>query len=194
MLARRWRLMIAVSLAAVLLAGVGTALASIPDSRTGVYTACMDGYGKIRLINYEAGRRCRSTEKRVTWNRTGPRGPQGVPGSTGAPGPQGVPGPSGAPGPTGAPGVSGREVVFADGEMGAGVPHGITSVSCPAGKVAIAGGYHLVDLKDKNIAPKYENFVLGSYPTSTGWEVAWYHGIDNLVLKVRAYAVCVAAG
>ena len=62
----------------------GIAYASIPDTGTGVYHACLADDGKIRIID-PATDQCKSTEREITFNQ------------------KGIPGP---PGPAGAPGVS----------------------------------------------------------------------------------------
>lgn len=56
----------------------GIAYATIPDS-SGVFTGCVRN-GTLRVIDFEAGQRCRGPETRVTWNQTGPQGPEGPPG------------------------------------------------------------------------------------------------------------------
>src|SRR5262245_28247675 len=75
-----------------LTAGVfgGMAHAHIPDAN-GLYTACYTPgtAGGVRLIDYEAGQRCRPNERTVTWNEAGQTGPAGQQGSQG---PQGEPG------------------------------------------------------------------------------------------------------
>jgi hypothetical protein len=171
----------------------GLADAAIPNSTTKVFTACRNSLGTIRVIDFQAGQRCKSTEKTITWNQRGPTGPMGSPGpkgDDGAPGPTGAPGADGAPGTSG---VSGYERVNADFMMALGVESGTSSVDCPVGKVPIGGGYDFSDLFTKNIAPKYEDFMGASYPTATGWSVKWYHGIDNLAINFSVYAICETA-
>jgi hypothetical protein len=106
----------------------GIAAADIPDS--GVFHACVQGKhgdeekGDLRLIDTSAGQSCRKNEAAVSWNQSGPAGPQGPAGATGAQGPagaQGLAGPAGATGPqgpagpqglAGPPGPSGSGAVF----------------------------------------------------------------------------------
>ena len=88
----------AVGLVLVMVSAVS---ASIPYSTTGKYVACMDRYGKIRLIDHQAGKRCTSTEKSLTWNQRGPVGPKGATGEAGAQGAAGDQGPKGEPGEPG---------------------------------------------------------------------------------------------
>lgn len=66
----------------------GVALADIPSSTTRMYTACIHKHtGAVRIINYEAGKRCTGQETKVRWNKrgrtgaTGPVGPAGPPGA-----------------------------------------------------------------------------------------------------------------
>src|SRR5262249_26642071 len=87
---------------AVLLAvmtGVFTIWASIPDA-AGVYTGCILPSGQLRIIDTETSS-CDDNQKQITWNHTGPVGPQGPQGPMGLQGPKGIPGPAGVQGPQG---------------------------------------------------------------------------------------------
>ena len=78
------------SIAAVGIAQATSAPTKIPDSTTGVITACMvKKTGAVRFINAQVGKMCTSKEKKVTFTKTGPTG------ATGATGAQGVQGPIG---------------------------------------------------------------------------------------------------
>lgn len=56
----------------------------IPDSNTGVITACMKKKtGEVRFINAQKGKACKKKEKKVTFNQTGPQGPVGEKGPIG---------------------------------------------------------------------------------------------------------------
>jgi len=109
----------------------GATVSSKPGQRipntAGVYAACYRvGTGALRMIS--TSRRCRAIEQRVTWNRRGPIGPQGSPGTPGAVGSVGQPGatgPVGSPGPAGAAGPA--------GPVGATGPAGDTGETGPAG-------------------------------------------------------------
>lgn len=82
-----------------------TAWATIPDSNTGAVTACSNKYGTIRLIDGQAGKKCKRTEKKLTLGAQGATGPLGY---TGPMGPEGATGPAGGPaGATGATGPAG---------------------------------------------------------------------------------------
>jgi IS5 family transposase len=122
-----------VGLATVALVATGSiAMAAIPG-KNGVITGCRDlTTGTLRAIDAEAGATCKSTETKLTWNQTGPRGATGPQGPKGAPGQQGVPGlkgDPGAPGPRGAPGPAGP----------AGSPGGLSDVYTAAGSASIDG-------------------------------------------------------
>lgn len=91
---------IAVASVALLIAGGGIALASIPGG--GVVHACYQKRtGALRVI--DTARRgfavkCRSTERALTWSQHGPQGVRGTAGPPGTPGTPGTPGSPGAPG------------------------------------------------------------------------------------------------
>lgn len=66
------------TLAAVGIANATSVPTKIPDSTTGVITACMvKKTGAVRFINAQAGKTCTKKEKKVTFNQSGPQGPQG---------------------------------------------------------------------------------------------------------------------
>jgi len=85
-------------IAGIILGGASVGIAAIPDSGTGTITACMSRSGSIRIIDYQSGKRCRTTETLLSWGRQGPQGLTGTPGATG---PQGPVGPTGPQGPAG---------------------------------------------------------------------------------------------
>ena len=72
------------SLAAVGIANAVSAPQKNPDSTTGVITACYKkSGGNVRFINAESGKKCKSSEKKVTFNQTGPQGAKGAQGAQG---------------------------------------------------------------------------------------------------------------
>ncbi|MFD7256821.1 hypothetical protein [Streptomyces sp. NPDC059874] len=76
-------------LAAALFGGV--AYADIPGAG-GVYTGCYSaGSGTLRVIDDEAGQRCRAGERTVTWSQAGQPGPIGPQGRAGSQGDAGLP-------------------------------------------------------------------------------------------------------
>ena len=72
--------------------GASVAYASVPDGN-GVIHACYRAKsgGSVRIIDLDKGQTCRSYEKGVTWNRTGPPGPPGASGPQGSKGDKGDP-------------------------------------------------------------------------------------------------------
>ncbi|WP_329580401.1 hypothetical protein [Streptomyces sp. NBC_01361] len=120
----------------------GVAHADIPGAG-GVYTGCYNrSTGALRVIDFEAGQRCRSGELTVRWNQTGPTGPTGPKGDIGPQGPQGIQGPKGD---TGATGPSGTADIVQGGGPTVSVSPGafVTSRAvCPADHPkAIASGF-----------------------------------------------------
>jgi hypothetical protein len=58
-------------------------LATIPDSHTGVISGCYvkpgkGGEGRLRVIDAESGKRCKSSELPLNWNQQGPPGSPGA--------------------------------------------------------------------------------------------------------------------
>jgi hypothetical protein len=54
----------------VVLGGGGFALAAIPSSSTGAITGCVNRTsGAVRVIDYQAGKRCTSRERTVNWSK-----------------------------------------------------------------------------------------------------------------------------
>ncbi|MFD0033384.1 hypothetical protein ACWGDS_21440 [Streptomyces sp. NPDC055059] len=117
----------------------GVAHADIPGAG-GVYTGCYNrSTGVLRVIDFEAGGRCRSGELTVRWNQTGPSGPTGPKGDTGPQGLQGIQGPKGDTGPSGT-----ADIVTAGGPTISVPPGGFASSKavCPADHPkAIASGF-----------------------------------------------------
>ena len=63
---------VAGSLAAVGIANATSAPTKVPDSTTGVITACMvKKTGAVRFINAQVGKTCSKKEKKITFNKTG---------------------------------------------------------------------------------------------------------------------------
>ena len=136
---------VAAGLVAGLALGAGAlAVAAIPDSSTSVISACMKTRdGTIRLIDYQAGRRCVTGETLVTWNQkgaTGAVGPTGAQGTPGQTGPQGLTGPAGPQGNQGLPGPTGPQgdpgAVGPQGDIG---PQGLIGPAGPQGATGDVG-------------------------------------------------------
>jgi hypothetical protein len=135
---------------AVAAGGAGLALASIPDSRTGVITGCYQMVGgQLRVIDAQAGAKCGPSEKKLAWNQTGPQGPAGPAGPQGEAGPagaQGPAGPAGPAGPQGPAGPAGASHAFSTSDLtdvfnlsGGSNPVQVASLSLPPGLYQIQG-------------------------------------------------------
>ena len=72
----------------------GVAFGAIPGT-DGVIHGCYLNDGSLRVIDTEAGAKCRAGEIELFWNQTGPQGPEG---EQGPQGPQGLQGPQGPAG------------------------------------------------------------------------------------------------
>lgn len=117
------------------LSATAVATAAVPDSDTGVITACYAaGNGGVRIIDAEAGETCRNSETVLTWNQAGPAGPAGP---QGLPGPQGLQGPQGPPGPPGPQGLTGE--AGPAGPKGDPGPAGATGPQGDPGPIGPAG-------------------------------------------------------
>ena len=123
----------------------GVAFAAIPNSGTGVISACYSqATGTFRPIDTEAGETCKHNETLLEWNQQGPAGTTGATGATGATGPTGSTGPIGATGATGPTGATGTGI-----GGGCTTNHAIQSVNAdgsvncvafvPAGTVLASG-------------------------------------------------------
>lgn len=131
---------------------------------------------------------------------TGERGPQGLTGETGPQGPAGPQGPKGdrgAQGPAGPSVASGAQVVSNTNEKSAIDLFTTVSVSCPAGKVAVSGGYELesTNVWGEDIADsiRVRDFKpLLSNGTPTGWQVHATRPLNNVYgWTVTVHAICV---
>jgi hypothetical protein len=109
-------LVVGAVLGAAVAAATGVALASIPDSG-GVVHACWQNVTSatkpVKLLDTAKSTQCPTGWSAVAWNKTGPQG---------------------------APGVSGYQVVSTPVTV-AGNTFTTVSAQCPAGDVAIGGGY-----------------------------------------------------
>lgn len=145
-----------------MLVGGGVAYAAIP-ANDGVIHACYTTSGTVigpskgTLRVVDEGERCRSNERALPWNQTGP---QGLQGAQGAPGPQGVQGPQGTQGaqgpqgpegPQGPAGVLGYSYVESPRVTATAQLDGTWSAdamaACPNGKHATGGGYRVLQFR-----------------------------------------------
>ena len=119
-------------------AAVGAALAATSGGT--IHACAKKNNGALRLAD-----RCRHNEKSVSWNITGPRGPQGAQGPPGAQGPQGAQGQQGAQGNQGPPGPRGPSDSYTDYSKdvtvsaASGGPFNLGSLSLPAGSFMVFG-------------------------------------------------------
>lgn len=73
----------------------GVATAAIPSLNGEVKSCYTTSTGALRVIDGEAGAKCKTTEKALNFNQKGPAGPKGATGATGAKGATGPQGPAG---------------------------------------------------------------------------------------------------
>ena len=126
--------------AGTLLVG-GISWAAIPTSTTGVYYGCANkNTGALRVIDYQAGKRCTAAERTITWNQKGATGAKGAPGATGANGANGAAGAAGSAGPTGAPGADGATVLSGSG--------------APTNSVGVNGDFYIDLISGRLYGPK----------------------------------------
>jgi Collagen triple helix repeat (20 copies) len=155
---RRWgrrTLVTAAAVLAVLAIGGSVALATIPDSGGAINGCYAKRDGSLRVIDAPSVS-CKSTETALTWNQagpqglrgdTGPQGPKGDQGAQGPLGPKGDTGPAGPAGPAGPQGAQGPTThpnyQWVDSDL-TDIPwygQATATVTCPAGKTAVSGGF-----------------------------------------------------
>ena len=141
--------------------GVGAATKETPATSGELIRACADDRtGKLALRG-----RCRKGETRVTWNREGPEGPQGV---AGPPGEQGIPGaqgPAGEQGPMGRSGGRGPAgPTGPEGPPGPTGPAGATGPAGPAGPTGATGTTGPSGLSQAYFKANNPAISLGGFP------------------------------
>jgi hypothetical protein len=176
----------------LLLAGSALAVGDV------VFNGCKnDATGLIRLLPSHLpglfGTQCNTTttspalhETPVSWNQTGPMGPQGPQGATGA---QGTTGTQGATGPQGASGAAGSRGITGYYVIQSGLTHVEDSgrniqLFCGYGQKVLGGGYFsqgTVNIKTS------EPFADGS-----GWFVFGENGFTDAG-EFKAWAMCADA-
>ena len=131
----------------VVFAAVAAYGASLSAQGNTIYACAGNGSGNLRIVAVTEP--CRSNETRVTWNATGPQGPQGaqgVAGPQGPVGPEGPAGPQGLAGPQGAPGATGgvgpQGAAGADGPQGPVGPQGPQGPQGSQGEGGAAAAFH----------------------------------------------------
>jgi hypothetical protein len=152
------RLVVAAAGVTAVLVAAGVSYATIPNSNTGVITACYASANNnvLNVIDVQAGQKCATGQKTLTWNQTGTTGSTGATGPQGIPGPQGSPGTNGATGPTGPKGDQGP--IGPIGPTGAQGTNGTNGNDGPTG--ATGAGFDFTT-GDANNPPVIVN--LGTY-------------------------------
>jgi Collagen triple helix repeat (20 copies) len=97
-----------VAVGALVFALGGGALAAIPGSDGVIHACYKKEQGQLRVIDSAQSQTCKKSEGALTWNQTGPPGPQGPKGDTGPQGPKGDTGPQGPKGDAGPQGPQGN--------------------------------------------------------------------------------------
>ena len=185
---------LAVGVAASVVIIGGVAAATIPATGTELITGCRTiKTGALRVIDYQAGKRCTTKERTLTWNARGPQGlrgltgavgakgaigstgPVGMVGSTGTTGLAGAPGPAGTPGLVGATGLTGDTgpagPVGATGLTGARGPTGATGPAGPAGALQyIARQTATYDIPPATFSDLTMTCPAGSVPMNGSWD------------------------
>ncbi|MCW2945289.1 MAG: Collagen triple helix repeat-containing protein [Actinoallomurus sp.] len=146
-LTKKAAVLAAASVSAAGLLGGGIAYAANASSSGTAYTACLTKSGHaLYNVTTTGTPTCHRGDTTITWNQTGPQGPQGL---TGPQGPQGAKGDTGTTGPagpaglkgdTGTTGPAGRAGLMGDtGAAGPAGPAGNTGATGPQGSQGPAG-------------------------------------------------------
>ncbi|MGE5117599.1 MAG: hypothetical protein ACM3N6_14025 [Betaproteobacteria bacterium] len=123
---------------------VGTIVVSAATTTNPQYTGCLkNGTLSNVAVGTAPSASCPNGATVITWNQTGPQGPQGVQGPQGLQGPQGAVGPQGPIGLTGATGPTGP--TGATGATGAPGPTGPQGPAGPQGPQGPAGPTYTVN-------------------------------------------------
>jgi type VI protein secretion system component Hcp len=167
---------------------VATAIAAVPGG-DGVIHACYEvaqdgttplaGAPNLRIIDPAAGQTCDvpggpgPVEHALSWNATGPPGPEGAAGPSGA---QGTAGPQGASGPAGSTvTLDGQAFTLGDGKT-------LTPPASPIPPLQVPAG-----------GPPVATMTLGSGGTDTsskvlGWQLVGTHGIQIVIRADKSSA------
>jgi collagen type I alpha len=164
-------------------ASIWAASAVATSSASGKINACVNKKtGAVRIAGKSS--KCRSGERKLSWNAAGARGAAGAPGSrgpTGAGGPPGARGPTGmagapgAKGATGARGITGRRGATGPGG-GATGPKGATGAKGATSARGPTGPYFFVENESSSMSSnlsstagttEYISLVAPSAPSTT---------------------------
>jgi hypothetical protein len=181
------------------LVGGGAAYASIPDSSGVIHGCYQKNSGNLRVVDLSTDT-CRPSEVGLDWNMTGPTGPKGP---TGAAGRTGATGPAGATGPTGPAGIVGVQMVLSLPTIVAAGAESETTVSCPAGDIALTGdvivnpAIAVGELNLVTIDSFNNGFFTGTNPTDRTPNDKWTVDVKNIGAAGQSYqgeATCIPAG
>jgi hypothetical protein len=156
------RVLVGSAVVALLTGGSSAVALAASSPSANVYKGCLSSAGAVYNVhvNPSTAPTCRSHDKQITWNQTGPAGPAGATGAAGVAGPQGLKGDTGATGAAGAQGPKGdtgaqgpagpsgvvktvtATTSYTFGGPGGSVPVSPTAI-CPTGYHATGGGYRL---------------------------------------------------
>ena len=172
-----------------------------------VHHACVNnGSGTIFMVTGPDD--CGNAETYVTWNQTGPAGPEGPPGPEGpvavpdvlvegVVGPEGPAGPPGPAGPQGVPGEQGppgeswfdaQRIGISEQQTGIADGDDFTLIAlCPPGAQALSGGFYV----DQHVR------VFGSDLTFVGDQEGWrIRGINvsgmGYAANALVFAICIS--
>lgn len=163
----RWAgLVFALGIVLTLTSGIAWAANRGTLTGPGTVAACANkATGVLRIVGQKA---CDiKTESAVSWGATGPQGPAG---------------------PAGSPGISGLQIVQTGSGFG---EFPAVTVSCPAGKKAIAGGYDTEVAGHPGVkAP--DPWLTQNHPDATGkqWIFAGTNPPSYANWKIQGYAIC----
>jgi len=162
-------------------ASVGVATGAIPAADTGVFTACYDSGGNVKLIDPAKTTTCpKGHSGPVSWNQAGVQGAQGSQGPAGPQGPAGGTGPAGLQGPAGPSGPAGASTLAAlegspcsaDDSSGfvnittgtgeASVPITFACTKTPTVSVTVTGGTLDIGLRDETLPSSQNCFASNS--------------------------------
>lgn len=187
-----------VATAVIVLAFAGSTSATTKASGK-IYACVKKTSGAVRVVT--ATTRCRSGERKLSWNSAGARGAAGTPGPPGARGPTGLRGPQGVQGAkgdrgaTGATGPTASQVVTGTPKSTALDPAVGTTLdataTCPADTALLGGGGKVSN--DEAGKPQ-KTVLVQTYPSSgTAWTAVGVVTFDlpgAAKMTVQAYAIC----
>jgi len=170
---RRFRVVIAVMVAAFLTFAAGVAYAMIPDGQGVIHGCSKNDNGQLRVIDSGG---CAPSEKPLSWSQTGPQGPPGPKGDTGDTGPQGPPGVLG----------------FYTKQDTMDVPaqaESFDGIDCEIGDNATGGGYEPVELDVQVVDDAPTNGLVDGQLVPHGWHFAVLNSSDSSK-EVQISVVC----